>query len=113
MAHYFNSCPDCGEHYSKYGQMPELDRHTKIYSGNDIVKSSIKAICNRCGWETKSHDNVGQCAEEWNSTKLYEEQAAKVCKDCDNYRQLGCSVYGAFHPCCDDTRACGKFVEKQ
>lgn len=73
MQHYFNACPDCGEEYGKVGNMPELDRNEKLYY-NDyyIVKSGVRAICNRCGWETKSHDNVGECAEEWNNTKLYE-----------------------------------------
>ena len=68
---YFNPCPDCGEHYGKYGQMPEFDRHTKVYDGNDIVLSEIRAICRRCDWETKSHSNVKECADEWNSTVFY------------------------------------------
>lgn len=73
MQHYFDSCPDCGEYYSKVGNMPELERNEKLYC-NDyyIVKSGVRAICNRCGWETQPHDNVGECAEEWNNTKLYE-----------------------------------------
>lgn len=74
MRHYFNECPDCGEYYSKIGNVPELNRCQKIYDNSGgIVLSYIKAICHRCGWETQPHDNVGQCAEEWNNAKLYEE----------------------------------------
>lgn len=75
MQHYFDPCPDCGEYYGKVGNMPELDRHTKIYSGDSVVKSRVRAVCNRCGWETKSHDNVGECAKEWNSTVIYTEDS--------------------------------------
>lgn len=68
----FKACPDCGEPYGSYGQ-PTFERHTKIYSGDNIITSRVRAICDKCGWETKSHDNISQCAEEWNSTKLCQE----------------------------------------
>lgn len=118
MQHYFDSCPDCGEYYGKVGNMPELDRHTKIYSGDSVVKSRVRAICNRCGWETKSHDNVGECAKEWNNTNLYDGQTAnetpKTCKDCGNYLGVfGCNIYSAYHYCADDTVTCSRFVAKQ
>lgn len=74
MQHYFDECPDCGEYYGKVGNMPEIERDKKTYyNGYYIVESGVKTICNRCGWETQLHDNVGQCAEEWNNAKLYEE----------------------------------------
>ena len=72
MGHYFNACPDCGEHYGKVGNMPEIDRK-KFMHGNGMVSSEVKVICNRCGWETQPNSNVGKCEVEWNSTKLYRE----------------------------------------
>lgn len=66
----FHQCPDCGEQYGGGYGMPTLDRHTKVYSGDDIVTSKVRAVCNRCGWETKSHDNVRECIVDWNSADI-------------------------------------------
>lgn len=82
MGHYFNPCPDCGERYGNCGGMPELDRKIKIYdNNNNIAHSKIKAICHRCEWETKLHDNVGGCAEEWNSTVIYNSEVVQNLKE--------------------------------
>lgn len=111
MQHYFNACPDCGEEYGKIGNMPELDRYEKFYNGNDIIKSSIKAICNRCEWETKLHDNVKECADEWNSTVIYDKN--KTCVDCKYFCEsdgFGCKNRWLAY---EDNGICEDFIEKQ
>ena len=73
MRFNFNACPDCGEPYGSYG-LPRFERHSRVYDNQgDIVTSMIRAVCDKCGWETKSHYNVEECAKEWNRTNIYEE----------------------------------------
>jgi len=70
MKHHFNECPDCGEPYGYYGQ-PNFKRNLSVdYDDDLVVKNVIKAVCHNCYWETNYHDNVKECAEEWNSTVI-------------------------------------------
>lgn len=122
MKHYFDECPDCGEEYSKIGNMPELNRCQKIYSNNgDIVRSYIKAICHRCGWETKLHNNVGECVREWNSTYLNVDIDCEE-TDTSEYRKYcnECACYIEGEYTCSKgiladefEAACSQFVAKQ
>lgn len=78
----FNRCPDCGEQYGSYG-MPRFERHSRVYSEDSIVTSRVRAVCDKCEWETKSHDNVKECAEEWNNTVIpTEDNVIKEDSDC-------------------------------
>lgn len=123
MRHYFNECPDCGEYYSKIGNVPELNRCQKIYDNSGgIVLSYIKAICHRCGWETQPHDNVGQCAEEWNNTDLYVDANCEKADTNENDYRKYCNECACFvgDYMCDKgilaherALACSQFVAKQ
>lgn len=60
----FNPCPDCG--CEKY---PLFDRR-KTYNGVSLESSVVSAFCEICGWETQFHNNVRECAKEWNEVKI-------------------------------------------
>lgn len=62
----FNLCPDCGD----------KDAFVTFYRETLYTEDSkcgrVKAMCSNCDWETGWHDNVKECAEEWNNTVIYE-----------------------------------------
>lgn len=118
MRFHFNECPDCGEEYSKVGNTPELDRRLSIdCDGTLVANNVVKAVCNKCYWETKYHSNVGGCVEEWNNTDLYSNtvynnESAKYCNECACYIEGEdvCSrgiLANAFEP------TCSQFVANQ
>ena len=66
MRFNFNACPDCGY----VCDVPNIERTVYYDTDNAWI---VRAYCPICYWETGSHRNVKECAEEWNSTKLYRE----------------------------------------
>lgn len=66
MRFKFNPCPDCGY----VCDVPNIERTVYCDTDNAWI---VRAYCPICYWETGSHRNVKECAEEWNSTKLYRE----------------------------------------
>ena len=60
----FNPCPDC--RCEKY---PLFDRR-KTYNGMSLESSIVSAFCEVCGWETQFHNNVKECAKEWNEAEV-------------------------------------------
>ena len=66
MRFKFNPCPDCGY----VCDVPNIERTVYYDTDNAWI---VRAYCPICYWETGSHRNVKECAEEWNSTKLYRE----------------------------------------
>lgn len=68
MRFEFKPCPDCGDRCNK----PMMYRKVYRDSNDDMVSSVVRAVCPMCNWETKGHRNVKECADEWNSTVIYE-----------------------------------------
>lgn len=64
----FNSCPDCGNDYD----YPHFYRDVYYDYSRNVSLSAVKAVCATCKWETDWHNNVKECADEWNNTVLYE-----------------------------------------
>lgn len=60
----FRPCPDCG--CDKY---PFFDGST-IHLGGGVQLRQVIASCRRCGWETNIHNNVKECAKEWNEAEV-------------------------------------------
>ena len=58
----FRPCPDCG-----CQDYPYLRRSLVYANGRPIY---VQAECYRCGWETDMHNNVKECAKEWNETEV-------------------------------------------
>ena len=73
MRFEFKPCPDCG-YRSGY---PMFDRDFIRSNSGDVEFSVVKAICQVCGWETGNHNNVEECADEWNNTCIYEDNSAE------------------------------------
>ena len=66
MRFKFNPCPDCGY----VCDVPNIERTVYYDADNAWI---VRAYCPICYWETGSHRNVKECAEEWNSTVIYAE----------------------------------------
>lgn len=60
----FRPCLDCG--CDKY---PFFDGST-IHLGGGVQIRQVIASCKRCGWETNIHNNVKECAKEWNEAEV-------------------------------------------
>lgn len=61
----FNPCPDCGD----------KDTYVTFYrvtDENPKRTTHVQARCCTCDWTTGWHNNVKECADEWNSTVIYE-----------------------------------------
>lgn len=64
MRFKFNPCPDCGNDC-------DYPRFHRAFGGSD-KPFAVNAYCTTCGWETDWHNNVKECADEWNDTVLYD-----------------------------------------
>lgn len=61
----FCPCPDCGDEEN----WPKFKRYNK-YEGGKVVFTTVAAVCPICEWQTDSHANVWNCAEQWNNSGM-------------------------------------------